>query len=321
MPAPHATKKEKVVRRLVALTVLLAGVTLLALCAPLYWLLELFTHFVPWYAGFALLLAAGLAAARNWRWAAVAAALTLWHGYAVTSYLVPQTDMPSRTNRITLFHFNAYLHHTEPHRISTHVQRDKSIDVVVLLEASPRFAGMLASLKDTHPHQILDLEDSPFGIAVASRLPIINGAISREPGGYAHIALTVKLPNRAAPLALYAIHPPPPVNGELASARDETLTHIARKAAAQSAATPIVVGDFNITPWSPAFTRFARDSGLKPAHAPWRIDNTWPVTFNNANLGIAIDHTFAHPSLKLVSRFIGPDLGSDHMPVTVTLAY
>ena len=317
-----ASRKEKILKRLVALTVLLAAATLCALCADLFWFFELFTHFVPWYTGFALLLAVGLSMARSWRWAAGALALALWHGYAVISYMAVETSPPTAgRGQLTVFHYNAYLHHAEPRRISTHLRRQKDIDVIVLLEASPRFNDVLADLMETHPHQITHIEDSPFGIAVASRVPIDFGAISRKPSGYPWIELTLKLPGRAVPLALYAIHPPPPINGELAAARDETLMHIAGKTAAQPEATPIVVGDFNVTPWSPAFARFGKAGRLKPAHAPWRLDNSWPVTFNNANLGIAIDHSFAHASLTLMKRVIGPDLGSDHMPVTVTFAY
>ena len=324
--ATPSPRKRNVVKRLVLLIVLLAAATLCALCADLFWFFELFTHFVPWYAGFALLLAIGFAFARCWRWVAGALLLALWHGYAVVSYLAPATTMaastgPTGNNKLTIFHYNAYLHHADPRRVSTYLRREKDIDVIVILEASPRFNDVLADLKETHPHQITHIEDSPFGIAVASRVPIDFGAVSRKPSGYPWIELTLKLPGRAVPLALYAIHPPPPINGELAAARDETLMYIAGKTAAQPEATPIVVGDFNITPWSSAFSRFEKASGLRPAHTPWRIDNTWPVTFNNANFGIAIDHSFAHPALTLVKRMIGPDLGSDHMPVTATWAY
>ena len=127
--------------------------------------------------------------------------------------------------------------------------------------------------------------------------------------------------SRSEPLALYAIHPPPPINDELAGARDEKLVYVANKVVAQASTTPIVVGDFNVTPWSPAYTRFVQASGLRALREPWRLNHTWPVTGSTAYIGINIDHTFAHPSLALVKREIGPDLGSDHMPVTVTMSY
>ena len=61
-----------IARRFIALTVLLLAVTLFAAAATLHWFLELFTHFTPHYAFFALLLALGLALSRAWRWVALA---------------------------------------------------------------------------------------------------------------------------------------------------------------------------------------------------------------------------------------------------------
>ena len=194
--------------------------------------------------------------------------------------------------------------------------------MVVLLEASSNFEPELDELKELYPYQIKHLEDSPFGIALASKHPIDFGAVSFEPSRlFPHIEATIKLPGRETPLALVALHAPPPISGEMAEGRNRKFDYIARKAIAQAQATPIVVGDFNLTPWSPYFQKFVTDSGLRDARTPRRFDHTWPVTFDNANIGLAIDHSFAHPSLPLVRRTIGPDLGSDHLPVTVTFGY
>jgi endonuclease/exonuclease/phosphatase (EEP) superfamily protein YafD len=310
-------------RRFAVLTVLLALATLLAAGAAWHWFAELFTHFTPHYAVFALLFTAAFALLRAWRWAALALVLALWNGYPVMRALLhDDAPTPAAQRQFTVFHYNVSLHHEDPRRITSYLRRGaKELDAVVLLEATSNFAVVLDELKDLFPHQIRHLEDSPFGIAFASKHPIDHGAISRAPSAFAHIEATLKLPGRAAPLALYAVHAPPPISGEMAQARNEKLEHIARKAAALPDATPVVVGDFNLTPWSPYFQRFTAASGLRDARNTRRFDHTWPVTFNNAVLGLAIDHSFAHPSLPLVKRVIGPDLGSDHMPVTVTFGY
>jgi len=207
--------------------------------------------------------------------------------------------------------------------VTSHLlRRAKAIDVVVLLEVTSDFEAALDDLRELFPYQVRHLEDSPFGIALASRQPLDFGAVAFIPSElYPHVEATIKLPGRTTPLALYALHAPPPVSGDFARARNAKLQYIASRAAGQTAATPVVVGDFNVTPWSPYFTRFMRDSGLRDARTPHRLDHTWPVTFNNAHLGLALDHSFAHPSLRLIKRVIGPDLGSDHMPVTATFGY
>jgi endonuclease/exonuclease/phosphatase (EEP) superfamily protein YafD len=323
-PLPPRSLPQKIALRFIALTVLLAVATVFAALSTLHWLLELFSHFTPWYLAGALLFAFMLLLLRAWRWAALAFAVALWNAYPVMQLLwrdspaVPATA----THRFTVFHFNANFQNADQRLIVSHLRRAQDIDVAVLIEAGENFDNVLAKLQDIYPYQIKYLQDSPFGIALASRLPIDFGAISREPSRfYPHIEATLKLPGRAQPLALLAVHAPPPVSGEMAAARNDKLAHVARKAAAQSAMTPVVVGDFNLTPWSPHFRSFMADSGLNDARNPRRLDHTWPVTFNNAHLGLAVDHSFAHPSLHLVKRVIGPDLGSDHLPVTVTFAY
>jgi endonuclease/exonuclease/phosphatase (EEP) superfamily protein YafD len=321
-----ASYQDRITRRLVMLVLLLLAATLLAALATQYWLFELLTHFTPLFAVAALLCALMLALMGAWRWMLFALALGLWNGYAPAQMLLRNSLPPgllAQTGQLTVFHLNVGLHHEQPSRIVSYLQRRaKTIDVVVLLEVTSDFEPALEELRDVFPYQVVHLEDSPFGIALASRQPLDFGAVAFIPSElYPHVEATLKLPGRTMPLALYALHAPPPISAEFARARNAKLQYIARQAAAQAKATPVVVGDFNMTPWSPYFARFRADSGLTDTRAPHRLDHTWPVTFNNAHMGFAIDHSFAHPSLRVIKRVIGPDLGSDHLPVTVTLAY
>ncbi len=318
------TLRQRVARRFVMLVVLLLMATTFAALAALHWLAEWFSHFQPHYLVFSLFCLLGLTLLRAWRWAALAFTLVIWHGYPVARTLLQEAAPATAASRqFTVFHFNVGVNHEQPGRIVSYLQRQaKHIDVVVLLEASTQFEFALDQLKELFPYQINHLEDTPFGIALASKHPLDFGAIAQAPSRqFPHIEATIKLPGRDTALALYALHAPPPISGEMAEERNRKLDYIARQAAAQAQATPVAVGDFNLTPWSPYFQKFITDSGLRDARTPRRFDHTWPVTFDNANIGLAIDHSFAHPSLPLVKRSIGPDLGSDHLPVTVTFGY
>lgn len=318
--------QQRITKRFAALSLLLLVVTLLAAAAPLAWWLELFSHFTLFYALAALLCTVVLALLGAWRWLLLALALTLWHGFPLAQALFFKSAPAAsakNSGRLTVFHFNVGVGNEQSQRVLSYLQRRaKEIDVIALFEANNDFDYVLDELKDVYPYQIKHLEDTPFGIALVSKHPIDYGAVAFIPSEhFPHIEATLKLPGRGTPLALYAIHPPPPISGELAKARNAQLDHVARAVAKQAKATPIVVGDFNLTPWSPYFKRFLTVSGLRDARTPRRFDHTWPVTFNNAHLGLAIDHSLAHPSLRLVKRTIGPDLGSDHLPVTVTFGY
>jgi endonuclease/exonuclease/phosphatase (EEP) superfamily protein YafD len=85
----------------------------------------------------------------------------------------------------------------------------------------------------------------------------------------------------------------------------------------------IVVGDFNLTPWSFALRRQDGQFGLeRRTHALF----TWPVRpFARGRLRapvpfLPLDQVYAGSDWRTVSITRGPKLGSDHLPVVVVLA-
>ena len=128
-------------------------------------------------------------------------------------------------------------------------------------------------------------------------------------------------PGHTRPITIYGLHPPPPVSAALAAARNDKLEWIASAIRSRGDERAVAVGDFNLTPYSPHFPAFARRSGLQPA-LPGRFpQGSWPVLFGTAAFGIPIDHAFVPADAAVIAHEIGPDLGSDHLPVTLTLAF
>ena len=80
----------------------------------------------------------------------------------------------------------------------------------------------------------------------------------------------------------------------------------------------IVIGDFNSTPWYSPFRRLISKSGLINSQRGFGIQTTWnsvlPPIFR-----IPIDHCLHSKSLTTVKRFVGSDIGSDHLPLFVEL--
>ena len=79
----------------------------------------------------------------------------------------------------------------------------------------------------------------------------------------------------------------------------------------------IVIGDLNLTPWSPRFRALLDDGGLGDSRVGFGHHATWPVWF--PLLLIPIDHVLADPEIKVYRREVGPAVGSDHYPVLVEL--
>ena len=79
-------------------------------------------------------------------------------------------------------------------------------------------------------------------------------------------------------------------------------------AAAAESETFLMMGDFNLTPWTPHF----RDLPGKRAGDP-RWTATWPTPLRA--LGIPIDHIMFDGELELVEVRVLEPIGSDHLPV------
>jgi endonuclease/exonuclease/phosphatase (EEP) superfamily protein YafD len=85
----------------------------------------------------------------------------------------------------------------------------------------------------------------------------------------------------------------------------------------------ILVGDFNLTPWSFTLRDFDRGVGLERRD---RAMFSWPArAFAHGRLNsplplLPIDHIYAGSAWRTVKIERGPRLGSDHYPVVVVLA-
>jgi endonuclease/exonuclease/phosphatase (EEP) superfamily protein YafD len=80
----------------------------------------------------------------------------------------------------------------------------------------------------------------------------------------------------------------------------------------------LLVGDLNLTPWSPFFTQLKREGQLSDSGLGRGLVGTWQskVPF----LGLMIDHVLTGPRVVPLNRRIGQDLNSDHWPVIVDFA-
>jgi endonuclease/exonuclease/phosphatase (EEP) superfamily protein YafD len=185
-----------------------------------------------------------------------------------------------------------------------------SVDLVVVSEVSPAFAESLERLPG-FPHREVAPAENPFGIAVLSRFPMDAVAV-RDADGVARIEARVD--TGVGCVELFAVHPMPPMSPRLYAARNQLLRDVAGRAV-QQGVPRLVVGDFNATPWSSAFSILAkhgmrRASGLQP---------TWPSRWGGW-FGIPIDHVVGSGHWRVLEARIGSELGSDHRPLLARLA-
>jgi endonuclease/exonuclease/phosphatase (EEP) superfamily protein YafD len=80
----------------------------------------------------------------------------------------------------------------------------------------------------------------------------------------------------------------------------------------------VVLGDLNITAFSPHFQSLLAQSGLRSAVPGMQWLPTWPTFLPIA--GIQIDHALVSPGITVRGVERGPRVGSDHWPLVVDLA-
>jgi endonuclease/exonuclease/phosphatase (EEP) superfamily protein YafD len=296
-----------------------AAASLAALLAPLGWPFELFAHF-RWQVGAAALalLLASLVLRRPWMMVVAFVTVgTQWLPGVLLSGPASAHESTARTcsdDHLRVVTANAWFANTD-HAALVAWLSGSNADIIALQEITPQWVAALEPLAQTYPYRKLMPRDDPYGIALLSRWPIDEV----QPVDFAHDGMPSLVANvdvHGRKLQVITLHTRWPVVPELQVARDRVLQQAAALALTQPEST-ILLGDLNLTPYVPAFARLVSESGLQDAFAGEAWRPTWQAGF--WPLALPIDHVLVPRGSCVTGHEIGPDLGSDHRPLQVTL--
>lgn len=189
--------------------------------------------------------------------------------------------------------------------------RNQNADMILIAERPNAIS--LQNAKELAPeYQYVygNIKDSTAAVTLLSRIPVDSYSVI-DVVGRKSIYFEFSLGGEAVSVA--AVHPTIPISPAKMRRRND---HLLKSAAMlDSRPAKILVGDFNATPWSSAFTDAQRRAGLtriQPAAA-----STWvsklPV------LGLPIDHLLLSDRLD-GSVHVGDPIGSDHFPLYARIA-
>ena len=298
--------------------------TLAGFCAPLGWLFELTCHFRLQYAVILGVLAVAFAVRRTALMAslfAIGAAINL---FVIAPYLVSVNRMiPPATDPLRILLLNVRTENSQYQRLLDFV-RDETPDLVALLEIDDRWLDALHPLRAEYPYSVAEPRDDNFGIALLSRMPFISAEMFYVgqigvPSIRAHLFLHDPgelSSNNQDPIALFITHPLPPDSLEKFRLRNHQLQVIGATIA-ELEGPVILLGDLNVTPWSPHFRQLLQQTGLRDTARGRSLRGTWPAQV--PPLRIPLDHCLVSPAFQVIERRVGPRLGSDPLPLLVTL--
>lgn len=280
------------------------------------WPWGLLAHFHVVYAVFLGVLAALLLSVRRPRTGGLALSGAVWSIAILWPHVsrAPASACAEGPVLKLLYH-NVYLYHPDKGRVIEYLRRSNA-DFLVLAETDAKWIAALeraglpftcvAAMPESRAYSRL------FGISAWSRVPVA-ACRAIEVGDPAVPAIEAVVRLGDSEIVLLGVHPIPPLTHERAVQREAQIRGIADWVSAQT--LPVaVIGDLNDTPWTGSFRKFVGQAGL--AVGGDGLGLSWPSFCPF----LALDHCLHDRRLAVAYLHLGPDLGSDHRPLHVTLA-
>ncbi len=299
---------------------MLAGVVALgsvaAFFGDVWWPLDLVSNFRPQLLAVAGVLATVLALGRRRRGVVVAvAALAVNLAVCAPLFFEPIRRGTPTSTSLRVVSFNL-LDQNEQYQDVTRFLRDSDADVILLHEAFEPWEDAIAEAD--LPYRIEVLRE---GGLIFATMVLVRGDADVHGFGFANSdprAVQVVLDTPDGEVAILGIHPLSPTNRERAGLRDRQLA-FAADWAVDRPGRKVVVGDFNASPWSAPFRDLVARTRLRNSQQGYGLGLSFPTT-SPIWLRVPIDHLLYSDGLVVTGRVLGPDLGSDHLPLTVDLA-
>lgn len=302
---------------------LLGLAALLVLLAPLWWMAELATHFCAQLLVLAVLcaLSVGLFGARQerpWLVLAVLSSLVFAHPFARAHAPVQQAG-ETRDPSLRLLHFNVHTANRNKAR-AVEAMAAAAPDLIVVQEVNQAWLDALREGLPAFRVLAASARADNFGIAVLARAGLdARAELELDAWGQGVPTITVQLPG----LELLAVHTLPPISFAYARRRNAQLAGAAQWSADREGAARVVVGDLNVSVYSPEFRALLVEGELIDGRRSAGVfaHRTFPAGPLGLLLGIPIDHVVHGPGVRAESFEVAEDWGSDHRAVTVALRY
>lgn len=302
-----------IVGLLQAAAIVTIAVSLLAWLPSDHYLVQLCTHFRLQYLVAAVLLAVVFALLRDPRYAVALIVTAAINAVLVLPWYLDRVPV-SDGARLKLLQANVLSSNTERHKLLELVDVERP-DVIALQEVTPAWEATLSSLADDYPHGLIESRDDNFGIALLSRLPLAAiSAVDGPPLGYPTIIADVDVDGRT--LRIINSHPTIPISPALYDARNGQIENLA-ELARLTRGPRVLVGDFNATMWDLSYRALEARSGLRNSRRGFGIIPTWPTFLPVAM--IPIDHVLVSDDIGVAGIRTGRRIGSDHLPLIVSL--
>lgn len=192
--------------------------------------------------------------------------------------------------------------------------KDENPDLAVFVEVSNAWAEELKVLNDLLPYSFTHQDSPKYGVAIYSKLPLQNPTAQAISSGRKVLFTTVDFQGKT--LSVIAGHPSVPTRRKSFIDRNQQLVAMGNYAAQMN--NPVmVIGDFNVTMWSPFYQKMVQPARLRNVREGFGILPTWPT--HKPLFYIPIDHCLVSQDIQVQNVRVGRQVGSDHLPLITDL--
>ncbi len=289
----------------------------LGVLASFHWTFDLLVNFKLQYLLAAVILGVAALPYKRFVWAiAMFALAALTYGEVLLSYTHPLAKPSDKAPNFVIAQYNKYYYNDDFTDIENWVRApDSNFDIMVVNESSPEAIGpMLTNFKEEFPHQFPENFPERFNdISILSKWPFTVTPLPMVIEGKTYnISKIVVQKTGVPPVTIYGFHTETPVGPEDSALRNAQLEMFAATVRAGNDKNVIMLGDWNVTPYSPHFKNILHLTRLNHANIGLLPQSTFPSYLHFSLLQMPIDHILYDNGFDLVSLAKGPSLGSDH---------
>ncbi len=290
------------------------------------WFFELFTHFVFQYLIILVFLAICLLFSRRYLWMFVAISLAFTQIFNLLPMWRKPTTVASRlmnskVDHVCIMQYNVDRKNEHVNDIAKWiVDHAEEVDILVLFEVTDKWQVAIERVKWLYPYHITQEVRGGRSVIVLSKLLVDELEIQKINQENSAIVIRGSTLDNDIPFVLYAIHPESPTLPAKAKSRNNYVLAASKSIAKEKFLHKILLGDFNMTRFSPYLKEAEKISGLRDSSEGTGWHSSWPA-FLPKIFNIPIDGMLISDWIISDSKQTGPAIGSDHYPVITNLSF
>ncbi|HET8679500.1 MAG TPA: endonuclease/exonuclease/phosphatase family protein [bacterium] len=307
-------------RLLNGLSLSLAAATVAGLAGRVSWVLDVASHFRAHYFITAVGIAVLACIVRRARSALLPGMCAVVNLAILMPYYVSPINLwrrgdPGGTTVLRIAAVNVYVANRRFDLLERFVA-EANPDVLVLVEVNRAWARGLSGPRSRMPYGVVHARRL-YGIAVLSKHACVRCRVL-DPADIDSPVIVGEIPVRGRVVTIVGAHFPVPItplSAALMNLQVESVGALIKNLGGDT----VLLGDLNSTPWSAYFRRLVSSSGLRDSALGRGVHTTWPAS--SPLIGVPIDHALVSPGIRVVRRWVGSSIGSDHLPVVVDIAW